>query len=103
MTPVGVTGLWPGFKSLLFPMNPLSIEVLDCFIKGIAISFVVAIFVKRLIIVHAPFVIVTRPSGSSLINIFVREESSNICFFSKVVVPVGLGDFKFLIPLEIID
>jgi hypothetical protein len=101
LAPVGLSGLFPGSESLFFPMDPFSIEVLNGFVKGVAVSIVVAVFVKRFIVVDAPLVVVARPGSSKVINVFIREEDSKINFISKFVVPVRVGDFKVFIPLEV--
>jgi hypothetical protein len=101
LAPVGLSGLFPGGESLFFPVDPFSIEVLNRLVKGVAVSFVVAVLVKRCIVVDAPLVVVARPGSSKVINVFIREEDSKINFISKFVVPVRVGDFKVFIPLEV--
>jgi hypothetical protein len=99
--PVGLSGLFPGGESLFFPVDPFSIEVLNRLVKGVAVSIVVAVLVKRFIVVDAPIIVIARPGSSVVINVSLREENSEINFISEIVVPVRVGDFKIFIPLKV--
>jgi hypothetical protein len=101
LAPVGLSCLLPGGESLFFPVDPFSVEVLNRLIKGVAVSFVVAVLVKRCIVVDAPIIVIARPGSSVVINVSLREENSEINFISEIVVPIRVGDFKVFIPLKV--
>jgi hypothetical protein len=45
VAPVSLASLFPSGKSLFFPMDPFSVEVLNGLVKGIAVSIIVAVLV----------------------------------------------------------
>jgi len=68
-------------------VDPISVEELDGVIKSEAL-LLVAVLLKGLVVVHTPFVVVTRPECAVIVSVLIREESINLNISGKFVEPI---------------